>query len=38
MKHAEVVDFRIDEPQIEEVIKKVYEGELDLEDRTVTTV
>lgn len=30
MKYAEVIDFRIDEPQIEQVIRKVYDGELDL--------
>jgi ABC-2 type transport system ATP-binding protein len=35
MKHAEVVDFRIDEPKIEHVIRKVYEGELDLSQGTV---
>lgn len=30
MKHGEVVDFRIDEPSIEHVIRRVYDGDLDL--------
>jgi ABC-2 type transport system ATP-binding protein len=30
MKYGEVVDFRIDEPNIEQVIRKVYDGKLDL--------
>ena len=30
MRHADVVDFRIDEPKIEDVIKRVYNRELDL--------
>lgn len=30
MKHGEVIDFRIDEPKIEQVIRRVYDGELDL--------
>ena len=30
MKHGEVVDFRIDEPSIEQIIKRLYDGELDL--------
>ncbi|WP_040952632.1 ABC transporter ATP-binding protein [Gorillibacterium massiliense] len=30
MKLAEVVDFRIDEPSIETIIRRVYAGELDL--------
>lgn len=29
MTHGEVVDFRIDEPSIEEIITRVYEGQLD---------
>jgi ABC-2 type transport system ATP-binding protein len=33
MKHGEVVDFRIDEPKIEHVIRKVYDGELDFGNR-----
>lgn len=31
MQHAEVVDFRIDEPRIEDVIRQVYDGRLDLQ-------
>ncbi|WP_058303666.1 ABC transporter ATP-binding protein [Gorillibacterium timonense] len=30
MKVAEIVDFRIDEPSVEQIIRRVYEGELDL--------
>lgn len=30
MKHLEIVDFRIDEPSIDQVIRKVYNGELNL--------
>jgi len=30
MKYAEVIDIRIDEPKIEQVIRRVYDGELDL--------
>ncbi|MCC2686962.1 MAG: sugar transporter ATP-binding protein [Paenibacillaceae bacterium] len=30
MKHGNVNDFRIDEPKIDRIIRKVYEGELDL--------
>ncbi|MBS4195234.1 ABC transporter ATP-binding protein [Lederbergia citri] len=30
MQHGEVIDFRIDEPKIEQVIRKVYDGKLDL--------
>ncbi|MNW53852.1 Daunorubicin/doxorubicin resistance ATP-binding protein DrrA [compost metagenome] len=29
MSHAEVIDFRIDEPSIEEIIRRVYDGQLD---------
>jgi ABC-2 type transport system ATP-binding protein len=32
MKYGEIVDFRIDEPDIEHVIKRVYEGSLNLND------
>lgn len=31
MNRGEVVDFRIDEPSIEEIIRRVYEGQLDSE-------
>ncbi|WP_334075308.1 ABC transporter ATP-binding protein [Paenibacillus sp. A14] len=31
MSRGEVVDFRIDEPSIEEIIRQVYEGQLDSE-------
>gem|GEM_PF-3930820 len=30
MTEADVVDFHIDEPAIEDVIRKVYAGQLDL--------
>ena len=30
MRHVEVVDFRIDEPEVEDLIKKVYLGQLSL--------
>lgn len=32
MRFGEIVDFRIDEPDIEHVIKRVYEGSLNLKD------
>lgn len=32
MKYGEIVDFRMDEPDIEHVIKRVYEGSLNLDD------
>jgi ABC-2 type transport system ATP-binding protein len=32
MKYCEVVDFRIDEPKIEHVIRQVYDGKLDLSE------
>jgi ABC-2 type transport system ATP-binding protein len=30
MRHGEIIDFRIDEPRIEQVIRKLYDGELEL--------
>jgi ABC-2 type transport system ATP-binding protein len=30
MKHVEVIDFRIDEPEVEDLIKRVYLGQLSL--------
>ena len=30
MPHAEVIDFRIDEPEVEDLIRKVYLGQLTL--------
>ncbi|KRE58358.1 ABC transporter ATP-binding protein [Paenibacillus sp. Soil750] len=30
MQHGEIIDFRIDEPKIEQVIRKLYDGELEL--------
>ena len=30
MPHVEVVDFRIDEPEVEDLIRKVYLGQLSL--------
>lgn len=30
MQHGEIIDFRIDEPRIEQVIRKLYDGELEL--------
>jgi ABC-2 type transport system ATP-binding protein len=36
MKHVEVIDFRIDEPEVEDLIRKVYLGQLTL-DRPDTT-
>ncbi|MFC5468559.1 ATP-binding cassette domain-containing protein [Cohnella suwonensis] len=32
MKYGEIIDFRMDEPDIEHVIKRVYEGSLELDD------
>jgi ABC-2 type transport system ATP-binding protein len=31
MKHVEVVDFRIDEPEVEDLIRRVYLGQLNLD-------
>jgi ABC-2 type transport system ATP-binding protein len=30
MKHVEVIDFHIDEPEVEDLIKRVYLGQLDV--------
>jgi hypothetical protein len=30
MNHVEVVDFKIDEPEVEDLIRKVYLGQLSL--------
>ena len=30
MPHVEVIDFRIDEPEVEDLIRKVYLGQLGL--------
>jgi hypothetical protein len=30
MPHVEVIDFRIDEPEVEDLIRKVYLGQLTL--------
>ncbi|NQX63467.1 ABC transporter ATP-binding protein [Paenibacillus qinlingensis] len=30
MRHGEIIDFHIDEPRIEQVIRKLYDGELEL--------
>ncbi|MBO9597962.1 MAG: hypothetical protein J7559_09125, partial [Cohnella sp.] len=32
LKSADVIDFRMDEPDIEHVIKQVYEGLIDLKE------
>jgi ABC-2 type transport system ATP-binding protein len=37
MKHAEVLDFHIDEPKIEDIIYKVYNRELHFEQKMVMT-
>jgi ABC-2 type transport system ATP-binding protein len=33
MRHVEVVDFRIDEPEVEDLIRRVYLGQLDVSGR-----
>jgi ABC-2 type transport system ATP-binding protein len=36
MKHVEVIDFRIDEPEVEDLIRKVYLGQLTLDTPDTT--
>lgn len=38
MQHGEIIDFRIDEPKIEHVIRKLYDGELDLRHQQLVGV